>query len=70
MIAQHFIFESHKPEVLKDAFNEAAALWKKNGAKEVSLWRLQGTKINHFSFLLDAKTWKKSENAWITCSRY
>ena len=50
MIAQHFIFESHKPEVLMDAFNEAAALWKKNGAKEVSLWRLQGTKINHFSF--------------------
>ena len=50
MIAQHFIFESHKPAVLMDAFNEAAALWKKNGAKEVSLWRLQGTKINHFSF--------------------
>ena len=34
MIAQHFIFESHKPKVLMDAFNEAAALWKKNGAKE------------------------------------
>ena len=50
MIAQQFIFESHKPAVLMDAFNEAAALWKKNGAKEVSLWRLQGTKINHFSF--------------------
>ena len=50
MIAHPFIFESHKPAVLMDAFNEAAALWKKNGAKEVSLWRLQGTKINHFSF--------------------
>ena len=50
MIAQHFIFENHKPEVLMDAFNECAALWKKNGAKEVSLWRLQGTKINRFSF--------------------
>ena len=50
MIAQHFIFENHKPEVLMDAFNECAALWKKNGAKEVSLWRLQGSKVNHFSF--------------------
>ena len=38
-----------------DAFNEAAALWKKNGAKEVSLWRLQGTKINHFSFSVRCK---------------
>ena len=34
IIAQHFIFESHKPKVLTDAFNEAAALWKKNGAKK------------------------------------
>jgi hypothetical protein len=50
MIAQHFIFENHKPEVLMDAFNECAVLWKKNGAKEVSLWRLQGSKINRFSF--------------------
>ncbi|MGA0301005.1 MAG: hypothetical protein ACO3OJ_07815, partial [Paracoccaceae bacterium] len=23
---------------------------KKNGAKEVSLWRLQGSKVNHFCF--------------------
>ena len=50
MIAQHFFFESHKPQVLMYAFNEAAALWKRNGAKEVSLWRLQETNINHFSF--------------------
>ena len=50
IIAQRFIFESDKPEVLTEAFNEAATLWKKNGAKEVSLWRLQGTKINNFSF--------------------
>jgi hypothetical protein len=50
MIAQHFIFENHKPEVLMDAFHEAAALWKKHGAKEVSLWRLQGSKINNMSF--------------------
>ena len=50
MIAQHFIFETHKPEVLKDAFKEASVLWTKHGAKEVSLWRLQGSKINNFSF--------------------
>ena len=50
MIAQHFIFETHKPEVLIDAFKEASVLWKKHGAEEVSLWRLQGSKINNFSF--------------------
>ena len=50
MIAQHFIFETHKPEVLIDAFKEASVLWKKHGAKEVSLWRLQDSKINNFSF--------------------
>ena len=50
MIAQHFIYETYKPETLMEAFKEAAALWKKNGAKEVSLWRLQGSQINHFSF--------------------
>ena len=33
-----------------DHCHEAAALWKKHGAKEVSLWRLQGSKINNMSF--------------------
>ena len=34
MIAQHFIFENHDPSVLMDAFNEAAALWKKMELKK------------------------------------
>ena len=50
MIAQHFIFELHKPEVLMEAFESAATMWKKHGAKEVSLWNLRGSKINRMSF--------------------
>ena len=32
MIAKHFNYENYKPETLMDPFNEAAAIWKKNGA--------------------------------------
>ena len=34
MIAQHFIYETYKPETLMEAFNEAAALWKKMEQKK------------------------------------
>ena len=50
MIAKHFNYENYKPETLMDPFNEAAAIWKNNSAKEVSLWPLQGAKMGHFGF--------------------
>ena len=56
MIAQHFIYENYKPETLMDPFNEAVAIWKKNGDKEVSLWRLKGAKIGHFGFSVRYET--------------
>ena len=64
MIAQYFIYENYKPETLMDAFNEAMAIWKKNGAKEVSLWRLQGAKIGHFGFSVRCDTMEQMGSAW------
>ena len=65
MIAQHFIFETHKPEDLIDAFKEASVLQKKHGAKEVSLCGCRVQKLIIFHFQRDAKIWSKWENAWM-----
>jgi len=65
MIAQHFIFESHKPEVLMGAFNEAAALWKNMAPKKFRFGVYRGLKSIICHFLQDAITWNKWESEWM-----
>ena len=58
MIAQHFIFDIHRPEVLMDAFKEASVLWKKHGAQKCENTEQMGNCMDGLATDADFAAWQ------------
>ena len=50
MYRVHYIFIPKDRSKMADAIDESAAIWKKHGCNEVSIWQLGGSAIGQISF--------------------
>ena len=50
MYRVHYIFIPKDRTKMADAIDESAAIWKKHGCHEVSIWQLGGSAIGQISF--------------------
>ena len=50
MYRVHYIFTPKDMTKMADAIDESAAIWKKHGCPEISVWQLSGSAMGQMSF--------------------